>query len=213
VKRLRRVKKPAGPKPAVAFKTEAAAEQNIRTKLRLLLPTSPNDSGTLQPVDAAALELGAALRPHLPRSIRQFNKWRSTCLPAELSEKVPVFGPNSPTTLKKSGIEVDVADALLALESTGQLPPAPLEKKDTVSRLRRELGISNRLRGICERELVSVKVERDALAQNVDALTNKLKSLQAEVAKRGSGAVAESSRTTKGNVVSIKSSNPPESEA
>lgn len=211
MKRSRSTKKPAGPKPAVAFKTEAAAEHNIRTKLKLLLPITSNDSTTLQPVDVAALKLTAALRPHLPTSIRQFNKWRSEALPPALSAEVAAFGPNSAVTLKKSGLEVDVADALLALKSADQSSPNQLQKKDTVTRLRRELGISNRLRGICERELISLKVERDKLAQSVEALTNKLKSLEAEVAKRANGTVAERAKNPGQKIVPIRPPESPES--
>lgn len=174
-----------GLKPKVAFRTEERAIENIRLKLSLISRVGKRDSQDLPFTRADDLVNAVAIREHLPRSIRQFNMWKSSSLPPELAEATPAFGANSAKTLKRTGLELDAAEAIKAFIEADQIAGAKQEEKEAArARLQRELALSNRLRGICERELFALKTERDQLKSALTASANKLKSLEGELARQ-----------------------------
>jgi hypothetical protein len=195
-----------GLKPKVAFRTEERAIENIRLKLSLISRTGKRDSHDLPLTRIDDLASALAIRAHLPRTIRQFNMWKSSSLPAELAEVTPAFTANSAKTLKKSGLELDASEAMKAITEADQLADAKNKEKDASrARLQRELALSNRLRGICERELFALKIERDQLKSALTASANRLKSLEDELARQ---ATKLSSNRTSGGDATIVSLRP-----
>ncbi|MGJ7538615.1 MULTISPECIES: hypothetical protein, partial [unclassified Variovorax] len=148
-----------GRKPSVAYVSQLAAENNIRTKLALLVRWLRVDATEA----SGGNDVITGLAP--PTSVRQFNRWESALGSAQ------EFRRNSNDTLRKQAqLWSSVKDAIRAVSakaSCDEKPPSNREQR--LATARRAQHIERTLRQIAERELV--RVRRELVVAKSESLT------------------------------------------
>lgn len=157
----------AAQKPAVAFRTERRARENILAKKsaleRLLVDATPR-----------AMD-------NFPKSVRQFNLWSSSALPIDC--RSVTFISNSPATLRRDPVLLESVKQLIAEVRTPKAG-SDSRRNDTVAKLRADKRLHGVLREIAEREVIVARREATRARSKVLELQAQLDSLRAFAAQR-----------------------------
>lgn len=169
---MRRQKRSSGPKPAVAFLTQAEAARNLQAKLDALalaiesIKTRAGDATTEVRLD------------DLPSSLRQFCAWQTDQV-AHVSPGLPQFGSNAPQTLRASAICTARATALLQAVRVLRTERSQKHRQigEKISAVKKETLLAQQLQSAAEARLVIALREKQALEEQVRRLRVQLDSL------------------------------------
>lgn len=161
------------PKPTVAFENQAAARGNILYKVELISAALGARASQLALVKSLPDDVASALRPMLPETVRQFNRWNAGDLPVALQARVGQFSRNANQTLHSQSLFESVGAAVSAVGESKKQDVA-VSRADTVNGLRRRLSVSNKLREIAEKEILALKTACLAKEAEVASLRKQL---------------------------------------
>lgn len=169
---MRRQKRSSGPKPAVAFLTQAKAARNLQAKL---------DSLAIA-IDSIRNRVGDAtsevLLGELPSSLRQFCAWQTDRVTYAVPG-LPQFSRNAPQTLRASASCTARAMALLQAVSVLRTERSrkPLQLGDRISAVKTKASLAQQLQLAAEARLVVALREKQTLEEQVRRLRVQLDSL------------------------------------
>lgn len=157
-----------GPKPAVAFGNQEAAEKNIKAKLAII-------EGAMK---AYAKDSIAKSLEGLPSSKRQFYLWTPiSALGEKLSTNNPDTAKQYPLLLKR----IESAIKLVGAER-GRIAAKPSVKENSLAAARRSSSLHKALREIAERELIAQRRLVQIAKKDLEQVQASLKSTQKEAA-------------------------------
>ncbi|MFN4350942.1 MAG: hypothetical protein ACK4F6_09045 [Hylemonella sp.] len=160
-----------GHKPAIAYRTEASATENLLAKVKILQDVVGGRRSRKET---------QSLYGELPTSVRQFNNWVSAP-PGHL-----VIRSNSNDTLRKPKHKDILSSLQQLLEKCKEqdIPPSVDKKTERLASLRRTLAIEKVMREVCEREVARLKEQTRALEREVTILEASIVSMKEEFRSR-----------------------------
>ncbi|GAB4565797.1 MAG: hypothetical protein Tsb007_37460 [Rhizobacter sp.] len=168
-------------KPAVADQNRKNAEANIRNKVAILCDLVEILS---HPAADAAKKFERELldRCLYPKSVRQFNAWKTASLPADLRELAPAFATNANATLvKNEELYASCRQVVSALHQHRLVLARRPTREDSLNRTRHRLTMSNTLRQIIERQYAVLLVRNSEMRGAVEQHEARYQSLSREV--------------------------------
>ncbi|MBB1077150.1 hypothetical protein HUU62_22345 [Rhodoferax sp. 4810] len=166
------------PKPRVAYANQAAAEQNIQTKLSLMAAALRIDISEIAEINPIETKVGEQIFSLIPKSVRQFNLWNNLSLPTPLQDLVPTFSKNSHSTLIKLRRLHDAVNIAVKAAKHAVVTTIPASKEDNIARLKRSLALANSLRAMVEIELIRLKNQSISQKSQIEILELKLNELE-----------------------------------
>ncbi|ABM94165.1 hypothetical protein [Methylibium petroleiphilum] len=169
---MSRQKRSSGPKPAVAFLTQAEAARNLQAKLDAL-------AGVIESIKTRAGDATAeVLIGELPSSLRQFCAWQTGHLTQALPG-LPQFGRNASQTLRASASSTARATALLAAVRLLRTERSRRTQQvgEKISAVKKQTLLVQKLQSAAEARLVIALRENQTLQDEVRRLRVQLDSL------------------------------------
>lgn len=174
---MTRQRRPAGPKPSVAYATQAQALANIESKLQAI--ASLQKLARPSPQSPADAEILSAL----PVSLRQFAGWTIASVPSKYSASLPAFGKSAPQTVRGNKELKSKVEAALAITQALGIQARPSQqsrRSKAAQRARESAALAEKLLHLAEINLTQKFRQVADLEARIAQLQGEMRSIELE---------------------------------